>query len=82
MSDNYFMSQAIVEVDARAMNCPMPLLKAKQALNKLEKGDQLKVLATDAGSQRDFQVFCQQSGHILEQSKEHQGVFTYIICKQ
>jgi tRNA 2-thiouridine synthesizing protein A len=82
MSDNYFMSQPIVEVDARGMSCPMPLLKAKQALNKLEKGDQLKVLATDAGSQRDFQVFCQQSGHILEQSKEHQGVFTYIICKQ
>ena len=82
MSDNYFMSQAIVEVDARAMNCPMPLLKAKQALNKLEKGDQLKILATDAGSERDFQVFCQQSGHILEQSIENEGVFTYIICKQ
>ena len=82
MSDNSLMSQPLVEVDARAMNCPMPLLKAKQALNKLAKGEQLKVLATDAGSQRDFQVFCQRSGHILEQSKEHQGVFTYIICKQ
>jgi tRNA 2-thiouridine synthesizing protein A len=65
MSDNCFMSQPIVEVDARAMNCPMPLLKAKQALNKLEKGDQLKILATDAGSERDLQFFCQQSGNIL-----------------
>lgn len=76
------MSQPLVEVDAREMNCPMPLLKAKQALNKLDKGDQLMVLATDAGSQRDFQVFCQQSGHRLEQSQEHQGVFTYLIRKQ
>ena len=82
MSDNSLMSQSLVDVDARGMNCPMPLLKAKQALNKLEKGDHLQVLATDAGSQRDFQVFCQQSGHILEQTEEHQGVYTYIICKQ
>lgn len=76
------MPQDFVEVDARGMSCPMPLLKAKQALNKAAPGDHVKVLATDAGSERDFQVFCQQSGHTLEQSEEENGVFTYIIRRQ
>jgi TusA-related sulfurtransferase len=76
------MSHTMIEVDARGMSCPMPLLKAKQALNKLAPGEQVKVLATDAGSQQDFQVFCQRSGHSLEHSSQQEGVFTYIIRHQ
>ena len=76
------MPQVCIEVDARGMSCPMPLLKAKQALNKVASGDYVKVLATEAGSERDFQVFCQQSGHRLEHSAEEGGIFTYIICRQ
>jgi tRNA 2-thiouridine synthesizing protein A len=76
------MAAAIIEVDARGMSCPMPLLKAKQALNKLSVGERVKVLATDAGSQQDFEVFCQRSGHLLEHSSQQQGVFTYIIRRQ
>ncbi len=53
------------EVDARGMNCPMPILKAKKALSEMESGQLLKVVATDAGSLRDFQAFARQSGNEL-----------------
>ena len=79
--ETFVMAKITIEIDARGMDCPLPLLKAKQGLNKLATGEYLKVLATDAGSQRDFQVFCQQSGHTLEQSTVDNGVFTYIICR-
>ena len=57
------------EIDTRGLNCPLPILKAKKALSELEAGQVLKVLATDAGSLRDFQAFARQTGHeLLEQS--------------
>jgi TusA-related sulfurtransferase len=59
----------------------MPLLKAKRALNALESGQRLRVLATDKGSVRDFQVFSQQSGHLLLSSEEADGVFSYLLEK-
>ncbi len=52
-------------VDARGQRCPMPLLMAKRALNALEPGRRLQVLATDATAIRDFEVFSRQSGHPL-----------------
>ena len=57
------------EVDARGLNCPLPILKAKKALAELESGEVLKVVATDPGSIRDFQAFARQSGNeLLEQT--------------
>lgn len=73
--------QSIHEVDARGMQCPMPLLKAKRALNEMAAGEQLRVRATDQGSVRDFQVFAQQSGHRLLQSEEHDGVYIHLLEK-
>jgi TusA-related sulfurtransferase len=70
-----------LEVDATGLDCPMPLLKAKRALNTLDSGDTLRVLATDKGSQRDFQVFAQQSGHQLLASQEVDGVFILLLQK-
>jgi len=70
-----------VELDVRDLLCPMPLLKAKQALNRMQIGARLRVLATDQGSVRDFQVFCQQSGHILVSSEQHDGVYIYLLEK-
>ena len=71
----------VEEIDATGLACPMPLLKAKQALNKLRSGDMLRVLATDAGSVRDFQVFAEQSGNSLLESTEEEGVYRYLIQK-
>lgn len=60
----------------------MPLLKAKQALNRLQSGEQLRVLATDPGSQRDFRVFAEQSGHLLLESEALDGEFIYVLQKR
>jgi TusA-related sulfurtransferase len=53
------------EVDARGLNCPLPILKAKKALNDMLSGEVLKVVATDPGSIRDFQAFARQTGNEL-----------------
>ena len=76
------MPETIVELDAKGLSCPLPLLKAKQALNAMQVGECLRVWATDAGSQRDFRVFAEQSGHRLLESKEDNGVYHYLIQKQ
>lgn len=70
-----------VSVDARGLDCPLPLLKAKQALNKMTVGQTLEVSATDQGSVRDFAVFSQQSGHALLLSEESNGEYRYILRK-
>ena len=53
------------ELDARGLNCPLPILKAKKALSEMLSGQTLKVVATDAGSVRDFQAFAKQTGNQL-----------------
>ncbi len=70
------------ELDATGLNCPMPLLKAKQALNALVAGDRLHVVATDPGSVRDFQVFSEQSGHALLDAREEEGRYYYLLEKK
>lgn len=70
------------ELDTCGLHCPLPLLKAKQALNKLASGERLRVRATDPGSQRDFRVFAEHGGHRLVESSEHDGVFTYLLEKR
>ncbi|WP_296265102.1 sulfurtransferase TusA family protein [Pseudomonas sp. UBA6562] len=69
------------EVDASGLNCPLPLLKAKMALNGLDSGAVLKVIATDAGSQRDFHTFARLSGHALVDERIDGGVYTYWLRK-
>lgn len=53
------------EIDTRGLNCPLPILKAKKALADMTSGQTLKVIATDAGSVRDFQAFAKQTGNEL-----------------
>lgn len=56
------------EIDARGLNCPLPLMKAKKAMMEMQSGQTLKVVATDSGSLRDFLAFAKQAGHeMLEQ---------------
>ena len=69
-------------VDASGLQCPMPLLKAKKALNELSAGALLRVLATDPGSVRDFDVFSRQSGHALLESGERDGTYFYVLRKK
>lgn len=68
-------------LDASGLTCPLPLLKAKQALNKMSAGLVLEVVCTDPGSVRDFQVFAEQSGNELLRSSETDGTYTYWLKK-
>lgn len=69
------------ELDASGLSCPLPLLKAKVALNGLASGQVLKVTATDAGSQRDFRSFARLSGHALVHEEADAGQFRYWLRK-
>jgi tRNA 2-thiouridine synthesizing protein A len=53
------------ELDARGLNCPLPILKAKKALADMHSGQTLRVISTDSGSVRDFQAFAKQTGNEL-----------------
>lgn len=68
-------------LDARGLTCPMPLLKAKLALNAMQAGQILYVSATDAGSVRDFQRFAELSGHQLLASDSADGEYHYWLRK-
>ena len=70
-----------IELDTIGLQCPMPLLKAKRALNAMQPGQHLRVLATDQGSVRDFRVFAEQSGHRLLSSDEREGVYIHLLQK-
>ena len=75
-------AEQIEEIDLSGLDCPMPLLKAKLALNKLSPGALLKVHATDSGSRKDFETFSKQSGHELLQNIESSGTYTFVIQKK
>ena len=76
------MTEEVHILDVKGLNCPMPLLKAKKALNEMVGGELIRVLATDPGSVRDFDVFTRQSGNKLLDSGEEAGVFHYLIEKK
>ncbi len=69
-------------LDAKGMNCPLPILKAKKALKQIASGDTLRVLSTDPGSVMDFEAFCRSTGHELLENEEDGGVYTFLIKKK
>jgi len=71
-----------IELDASGLQCPMPLLKLKQQLNKMQKAQVIRVTTTDAGSIRDFGAFVNQVGHTLMLQKEDAGQFVFVIKKE
>lgn len=73
--------QEDLQLDASGLSCPLPLLKAKLALNSLQNQQILKVIATDPGSERDFQVFVDQSRHTIVAFSKETAVYTYWIQK-
>ena len=76
------MNDVDKELDVKGLTCPMPLLKAKKTLNDMEAGAVLRVLATDPGSLRDFEVFARQSGNKLLDSTNRDGVYCYYLRKK
>ena len=76
------MNEVDKELDVTGLHCPMPLLKAKKAINEMAGAEIIKVLATDPGSVRDFEVFAKQSGHQLLESELIDGVYYYYLQKK
>ena len=70
------------ELDARGLNCPLPILRAKKALNDMQSGQVLKIVATDPGSVKDFQAFCKQTGNELLSHSETPSEFTFFMKKR
>ena len=75
------MTTATETLDTKGMNCPMPILKAKKSIKKLNIGDTLEIYSTDPGSVRDFASFCKATGNDLLESGEDAGVYRYLIRK-
>lgn len=70
------------ELDARGLNCPLPILKAKKALADLSSGQTLRVVSTDAGSVRDFQAFAKQTGNELLEQHSQGNEYTSVIKRR
>lgn len=70
------------DLDARGLNCPLPILRTKKTLNEMASGEVLRVIATDPGSVKDFAAFAKQTGNELLSSSEAGGEFTFFIKKK
>lgn len=70
------------ELDARGLDCPLPILRTKKLLNEMSPAQVLRVVATDPGSVRDFNAFCRQTGHELLQSTQAGAEFVFILRKK
>ncbi len=70
------------EIDTRGLNCPLPILRAKKALNDMQSGHVLKIVATDPGSVKDFQAFSKQTGNELLSQGEANREFTFYMKRK
>lgn len=71
------------DVDARGLNCPLPILRAKKALAELQPGQVVRVLATDPGSVKDFQAFARQTGNeLLCQAETPDKAFEFYLRRK
>jgi tRNA 2-thiouridine synthesizing protein A len=66
-------------LDAKGLNCPLPILRTKKAIKDVPAGEVLTVMATDPGSVKDFEAFCRSTGHELMEWNEDSGVYTFQI---
>ena len=70
------------ELDARGLNCPLPILRTKKSLSDMTSGQVLKILATDPGSVKDFQAFSRQTGNELLASETVDDEFVFLMKKK
>jgi tRNA 2-thiouridine synthesizing protein A len=66
-------------LDTRGLSCPLPVLRARKAMQKLVPGALIRVLATDPGTVKDIKAFCRASGHELVESQAQDGEFHFLL---
>jgi tRNA 2-thiouridine synthesizing protein A len=78
------MSMVIVDVtvDARGLNCPMPIVKTAQAVKAMASGQTLEVLATDPGSVKDFAAWSKSTGNELVEQSVDGGIYRFVMRKK
>ncbi|MBM3566563.1 MAG: sulfurtransferase TusA family protein [Alphaproteobacteria bacterium] len=69
-------------LDARGLNCPLPILKTKKAIKEVPVGETLKVLSTDPGSVKDMDAFCRTTGNDLVESSQDGDTYTFLIRRK
>ena len=69
-------------LDARGLNCPLPILKTKKSIKEVPVGETLKVLATDPGSVKDMESFCRATGNDLVESGQDGNTYTFLIRRK
>ena len=67
------------EIDAQGLNCPLPILRTKKALNDMTSGQTIRVTSTDPASVRDFEAFARQTGNQLVEQGEADGAFWFVL---
>ncbi|TAM44209.1 MAG: sulfurtransferase TusA family protein [Gammaproteobacteria bacterium] len=75
------MSAFQAEVDARGLNCPLPILRLKKAVQGLDAGKVVRLLATDPGSVKDVEAFCRQTGHTLVAAQQAGTDYLFLVRK-
>ena len=70
------------DLDARGLNCPLPILRTKKALNDMQSGQVLRIVATDPGAVKDFEVFCKQTGNELLSQAAVEREFTFYMKRR
>jgi tRNA 2-thiouridine synthesizing protein A len=70
------------DLDARGLNCPLPILRAKKALTDMQSGQVLRIVSTDLGSVKDFQAFCKQTGNDLLSQSEANNEYTFFLKRK
>jgi tRNA 2-thiouridine synthesizing protein A len=70
------------ELDARGLNCPLPILRSKKALASMSSGQVLRVISTDPGSVKDFDAFAKQTGNELLESSENNKEFEFYLKRK
>ena len=69
-------------LDVKGLKCPLPVLRAKRALNGVEPGSTLEVEATDPAALKDFPAFCDMTGHTLVETRTEGDVFRFVIRRK
>lgn len=74
--------QTVQTLDARGLNCPMPIVKTSQTIKTIESGQLLEVLATDPGSVKDFAAWSRTTGNELVEQTVDGGVYRFVLRRK
>jgi len=73
------MTEIDQDLDLKGLNCPLPILRIKQAISRMESGEILKIVGTEPGTERELKIFCKQGGHDLLDYQEIDNEFIYMV---